>query len=296
MADLDLLVPTAHTKSAEEAAQEVGFALPVPRESLTPHRSWRPDKEEPLMIRKAESIGEIVEFHGALCSSRPPFRLDLESAWRRSRQVKLNGIPARVLHPHDFLNHICLHVSFSHNFVRSLHWLLDVRLCIEQWEKLLDWDKLADECIQQGSAAFVYLTLKLAHDLLHAKVPMRFLESLPKPRNLQQVETIAWDQIWYSNVQGNPSDLLVKIHDSGSLRPGVTSVVKRVRAWTSGDSTQGNKKTPKSFQLRTAMHRFWWDLKTQAHFYKYNFKKGDTHARTCASLRASSAVVSVSRS
>jgi hypothetical protein len=270
MADLDLLVPAAQVKSAEEAAQEVGWTLPVPRESLLPDQRRR----HLLMVRKAERIGEIVEFHGDICSSQPPFRLDLESAWQRSWQVELNGIPARVLHPHDFLSHICLHVSSQHNFVRSLHWLLDVCLCTEQWEKAIDWDRLADECIQQESAAFVYLTFKLAHDLLQAKVPMRFFESLPKPRNLRQVETNAWDQIWYSNVLGSPQDLPVRIHDSGSLRLGVTFVMERVRAWMSRDSTSGNGMTSNGFQLRTGLDRFWWDLKAQAHRYKYNLKTG----------------------
>jgi hypothetical protein len=270
MADLDILVPAAQVESAEEAAQEVGWTLLVPRECLLPN----PLRRHRVMVRKAEGIGEMVEFHGDICSSRPPFRLDLESAWQRSWQVELNGIPARVLHPHDFLTHICLHVSSSHNFVRSLHWLLDVCLCTEQWEKAIDWDKLADECIQQESAAFVYLTLKLAHDLLQAKVPVRFFESLPTPRNLQQVETNAWDQIWYSNVRGNPMNLLVTIHDSRSLRLGVAIVMERVRAWMSRDSTSGNGMTSNGFQIRTALNRFCWDLKAQTHSYKYNLKTG----------------------
>jgi hypothetical protein len=42
----------------------------------------------------------------------------------------------------------------------------------------------------------------------------------------------------------------------------------------SRDSTSGNGMTSNGFQLRTALDRFWWDLKAHAHSHKYNLKSG----------------------
>ncbi|MHB8653634.1 MAG: nucleotidyltransferase domain-containing protein [Terriglobia bacterium] len=273
MSDFDLLLSPSDVNRAEEAVRAAGFIHSTRFKEKRPWHDQRPIAEIG-MFRSCAGLGELVEIHGALCSALPPFRHDTERIWQRSRQVTLYGLPVRVLHPHDFLIHICVHLSFKHVFSWGLRGLLDIRLCLEKWEESLDWDQLAAESVQQGSAPFVSLTLRLARDLLRARVPESFLNRFPEPRKLEQIKSIAWDQIWLSNLPCNPSFVLSKFYNSHPLRDVVAATVRHARAWVASGSSSGHGSLTKNFAVRSTLRRFWWDVKSQAYHLKTNLRNG----------------------
>lgn len=194
MADLDLLVHEADLGRAREALLGIGLRVPARFEVRPTSGSYAMREVDKPFERPGTAF--LVELKTELESTLPPFRFTTDSAWARSVPATLAGGATRVLHPEDFLVHLCLHACGGHRFDQGLRPLVDIRLFIEHHARQWDWPRLAASCLAQANAGWMYLTLALARDLLAAPVPDAFFAALPVPPNLAEASALATEQIW----------------------------------------------------------------------------------------------------
>lgn len=170
MCDLDLLVKEKDLMIVEEKLLELGYR-PIKDDrqvkGKNQHFAYRlPDKEV------------CVEIHWTLIRVDYPFDIDLEGQWERSRPAVIGNATVRVQSPEDLLLHLCLHTCKAHLFDKGVKLLCDLSATIQYYEKEMDWDQVLIRSRQWGIEKFVYLTLRLAAELLNAPVPEDPLETI----------------------------------------------------------------------------------------------------------------------
>ena len=205
MVDIDLLVREEDWERARRAVLDLGLRVPARwavRAATGPYAAS--DMDRPF---ERPGTPVLVELHDDLESARPPFAFTMEAAWARSRPASVAGVPTRVLHPEDFLIHLCLHASSIDRFRHGLRPLVDILLFVERHADGWDWPALAAACRAQGNAGWMYLTLKLVRDLLGAPVPDGFFAALPVPAHLAEAERLALEQIWEMHTSLIPRSL-----------------------------------------------------------------------------------------
>jgi hypothetical protein len=186
MADLDLMVPRPFVVQAIDSLKRAGFKsqgdyVEEVQDALQ-HRA-------PLMTKN----GLILELHWSLISPGGPLNQDITGLWQRAVAVPLKKGSAQGLAPSDLLLHLCVHAAYSHGFNNRLYSLCDIAEVLTVKGSTLDWQafNIATELwkAQKG----VYLTLRLAVELVGAKVPPSALALLEPPDFNQQ--TLDWAKV-----------------------------------------------------------------------------------------------------
>ena len=163
MSDVDFLVHKDDLMRVEEALLEMGYA---PAEC---HRQVAKDNCEFGYGLPNRELS--VEVHWNFLPSIYRFKIDIDGQWERSRQAVIAGVEVSVLCPEDLLLHLCLHTSAKHLFAMGLKPLYDIFETIRYHGKEIDWKQVQLRSEQSGEAKCVYLTFRLARELLGASVP-----------------------------------------------------------------------------------------------------------------------------
>ncbi|MBM2840101.1 MAG: hypothetical protein HW412_629 [Bacteroidetes bacterium] len=168
MDDIDLLVHKQDLSKTEEALLGLGYV----------HTETKPPVTSPHHLTPFVKSGEAaIEIHWTI----PPsdlFRIDVDGIWERSRTATISGVATRVLGPEDLLLHLCLHASVHHRFGIGLRPLCDIAETVRRYESELDWDELQQRSRGWGAVTAVYLTLRVAAELVGAAVPKTILERM----------------------------------------------------------------------------------------------------------------------
>jgi len=106
------------------------------------------------------------------------FAVDVEGLWQRSRPATVAGAQVRSLCPEELLLHLCMHISFQHRFSAGLLPLCDIAETLRRFRQALDWGQLRERAVEWRAARCLYLSLRLAVDLLGAEVPDGVLPTL----------------------------------------------------------------------------------------------------------------------
>ncbi len=194
MADIDLFVPREDLERAAQFVRNCGF-----RESQDVFlmERLRPATEHRESFVLLSSDGSVqIEIHASL-RSLTEFGIDSDSLWNRSVVADLSGVEVRVLGPEDFMQHLCLHIGPYHHYLSRLQGLLDFRFYLERHGKKIDWQALSGRSLQNGSSAWVYLTLWLARELVGAPVPGDFFQACPAPKHLGDLSRLATHHLLY---------------------------------------------------------------------------------------------------
>src|SRR5207249_2239790 len=77
--------------------------------------------------------------------------------------------------------------------------LLDIHLWVELQAKRLDWDGIRGESIVRGYRDWMYLTLKMVRDCFATGIPSEFFTQMEAPLKLNQLESLAYEQIWLNH-------------------------------------------------------------------------------------------------
>ena len=207
MQDMDLWLPASPVRPAAEALRSGGFRFP----ERTFEGRQSPTDQDPESDVALELPGTpmLVELHSRLASlDRLPIERREFVCWRLA-DASLGGIKARVLHPDDQLLHVALHLGERHRFAGGLQGLLDLRLLVEH-HRDWDWPALAADHQASGVAPWMYLALRLAHDLVGAPVADDYFTSQPEPAALAEMMALAQAQLW-----GGPPALPAAIEQMG---------------------------------------------------------------------------------
>lgn len=273
MMDIDLLIPRGRWDQAREALERTGLQIPE-RHRYRPlvGHDGIPQEEKPLQ-RPGTRI--MVELHTALEFGEAAGRVDLTAIWPRTRDVSLSGIVAKTLCPEDFLIHLCHHLSSHHLFDKGLLPLVDIHLYVTRRAAEWDWAALAATTLLHGGAEWVYLTLALARDLLGSPVPESFFAKVPPPRRLEEVASLAAEQLLLAG--RNPiSPGLARLASESALKRALR-LGRRINPWRREEAAAGPGGAPGGVvhAAVTASRRLVVDIKTRARIFSSVRKRGE---------------------
>ncbi|MGD0101675.1 MAG: nucleotidyltransferase family protein [Acidobacteriota bacterium] len=176
MGDVDVLVHKDDLMRVEAALLGMGYA---------PAECRRQIAKDICHFVYGLPNGELfVEVHWKFLPSMYRFKIDIDGQWERSRQAIIAGVEVSVLCPEDLLLHLCLHAS-KHLFEMGLITLYDILQTIRYHAKEIDWKQVRLRSEQSGGAKCVYLTFRLARELLGASVPDDLMKAI-KPRDFDE--------------------------------------------------------------------------------------------------------------
>jgi hypothetical protein len=148
-----------------------------------------------------------------------PFQVDLEGLWARARPASIDTARALVLSPEDLLLHLCVHLV-EHRFRIGPWAYCDIAQVIRHHGGDLDWVQVQERARRWRAERCVYLTLRLARELLGAAVPDEVLEALEPEALDPQVTVWAREQTIASFSGGELPDLhnLARVGEADGLR------------------------------------------------------------------------------
>ena len=183
MNDIDLLVQKSDLSRAAEVLMDMAYrpTRPFSTEWGTP---W---KDLPRLI--APGSGP-VELHWSVAppGSSPSF--DIREFWRRSRPTKLGGTMIRWLSPEDVVLYLCFHNGL-HAFDFGLRPYCDTQAVISRCSQVLDWGAIVERAKRWNWQRAVYLSLRLARDLVGAGCPDAVIRELEPDRDIERMYATA---------------------------------------------------------------------------------------------------------
>ena len=249
MADLDLLIPPTKFEAATKALHTQGYRPRFAPHEETPISSRPAPWEEVIFFKQVGTEKLMVELKSRPESTPLDLTVEWEELWERSEPSVL-PLPAnvRVLHPHDLIAQLSLHLVYHHSCERGLLWLLDIRLAIEHWHGEIDWLALKRVWAEDGSQQSVNLALYLAREWLGAPTPDEVLIPLPAP-DLGALTQLAWQQMFSAQIPRQPPPSITRIFATGNARLIGHYCVERLRLWGSRDWSE-----------KSGVHIQWWSV------------------------------------
>jgi hypothetical protein len=177
MSDIDLLVKRERLADVETTLLDIGYALDAGT------------KEHHYHFAFTKSAAPAVEIHWHVQGLTDPFRVEIESCWRRAESITIAGAEALVLSPADLLLHLCQHLG-KHKFTGGIRPLCDVAEVARYYGNRIDWRELARISSEWEMNSCCYLVLSLARELVDAPIPADFLRNF-RPVNFN-TEVINW--------------------------------------------------------------------------------------------------------
>ena len=165
--DLDLLVRQRDIRRATELLSAAGFSPAVPLSAIDAGKI--PGQ---YLFSKPDSK-LIVELHNDLTLRYFPRRLPIEEFFARQIRVRLDAREAPALSVEDELVLICIHGA--KHFWERLMWIADVAALVSR-QTGIDWQRVADSAQAVEAERMLHAGLRLASDLLKARLPDKVLE------------------------------------------------------------------------------------------------------------------------
>ena len=166
--DIDILVNQSNLTQARGLLNELGY-----QQVEMPPMWVHPFHDAPY--RKKGKFPSVVELHWDL-ADRKLVTIAEQDIWRRSQQLKLQGISTRTLSPED--NLLYLSNNLSKQKAQILKSLGDISELLKKYEGGLDWDYVIESAGSWQIESSVYFSLKRVKDLLGISVPESVLSAL----------------------------------------------------------------------------------------------------------------------
>jgi hypothetical protein len=212
--DLDLLVRQRDIRRATESLQSTGYLATIPLSSIDA------GKIPGQYLFRNSSTKLLVELHNDLTLRYFPRRLPLEKFFTRATLVNLDVHEIPALAVEDELVYICIHGT-KHLWERLI-WIADVAGLVSR-QTSIDWQSATETAKEVGAERMLHTGLRLASDLLHARLPDAVLAAVEEDRGAAKlVERV---RTWLP-AAGNASPTLferaafrLRMRGSGFLAP-----------------------------------------------------------------------------
>jgi hypothetical protein len=178
MHDLDVLVRHEHLYTAADALIRLGY---------TPEQPFSRDAEAattrhhlPPFVKEGCAP---VELHSNITSPDQPGSIDAATLWSGCVPFKVGGAQLLGLNAEELLLHVCVHLSYHHQFAFGLRPLCDIAAIVDRYAPKhgLDWDTLLEKTRTRHWERGVYLALYVAHEWIGAAVPGDVLAAIRPP-------------------------------------------------------------------------------------------------------------------
>jgi hypothetical protein len=196
MGDLDLLVRKDDLMRVDALLLEMGCTPTVQ------NRVVGKDNNEFVYVMPKQDVS--LEIHWSILSPKIPFPIDTDGQWRRSRPAIIAGVEVAVLCPEDLLLHLCLHAGCTHGFEPGLKLFCDISEILQHNGGGMDWGLVQRRIHEWGIGKCVYLTLKLASELLGVVLPEGLMEALKARDFDERFVALARDQIFSRRLRTGP--------------------------------------------------------------------------------------------
>jgi hypothetical protein len=227
MIDIDILVPPALAPRAWELLVSHGYQnLPGHTAACDVHI-----KQQHHLARLTRPGVAAVEIHWSLIHPNQNESLDLEDIqgiWDRAKPIHLGSRQLLSLSPEDLLLHLCLHTSYLHHFEFGLQPSCDIAWTINHFGTSLNWGHLIERTCDWGWERGVSLALRLAHDLMRARVPEAAWARLKKEENAEHMVALAKEQIFANPNAIRVSKNFAHFWEETSLRGRVGRLLDRI--------------------------------------------------------------------
>jgi hypothetical protein len=160
--DLDLLVRQRDIRRATELMIAAGYEAAVPLSAIDAGKI----PGQYLFSNPDSKL--LVELHNDLTLRYFPRRLPLEAFFARQIRVRFDAHEAPALSVEDELVLICIHGA--KHFWDRLMWIADVAALVSR-QTGIDWQRAADSAQAVGAERMLHTGLRLASDLLQARLP-----------------------------------------------------------------------------------------------------------------------------
>ena len=170
MRDVDLLVRRGDLRRAEATLCGLGYAR-------YPGKDWDDSFRQhlPPLIRPG---GVPIEIHWTIVNPKEPIEIDLNGLWERAQPGGIADVDVKVLSPEDLLLHLCVHAALHHQLELGLRACWDILEVTRHFGARVDWEQVRRRAREWGVEKYVYLTLRLATELVGAVVPSWVLTAL----------------------------------------------------------------------------------------------------------------------
>ena len=196
MGDVDLLVHTQDLMRVEAILFGISYTPTDFKRTIE-----KDNRHFGYMLSKRELY---LEVHWTLLPSEYPFDIDINGQWARSRPAVIAGSEVAVLCPEDLLLYLCLHASCLHRFetgLTGLRQLCDICQTLQHYQGGINFGVVQSRSRQWGMGKCVYLTLRLAKELLGAILPDGLLEAL-KPNDFEEhFIALAREQVFSTSME-----------------------------------------------------------------------------------------------
>ena len=165
--DLDLLVRQSDIRRATESLLVAGYQAAVPLSAIDA------GKIPGQYLFSKPHADLLVELHNDFTLRYFPRRLTLDKYFERHILVGLDDHKAPALAVEDHLVYTCVHGAT--HFWGRLSWIADITALVTR-QKSLDWKNAMDTAKEVGAERMLHTGLRLASDLLQARLPDKVLK------------------------------------------------------------------------------------------------------------------------
>lgn len=235
MRDVDLWIPEAQMRRACSLLEANGYR----EKHVRGLENCPRDGKEARLAKFFTYDLSIIELHSTLDIHLPADTHETNAIW--NRLIEQPGLRVKTLHPQDMLRHLCMHLAMRHRFEQGLLWLLDIRLFLARYGLELEWDALAEQSRHQQTSKYLYISLEMVADLLGCAVAKAAFGKFDPPNDVPRVKSLAWRQIWNSEVGVLPPRKLMRLATAGSTRKMFQFLIHRLYKYLSGNSPDDQK-------------------------------------------------------
>jgi hypothetical protein len=170
-----------------------------------------------------------IELHWHIFSPRFPFSVDIDQIWERAVKQKISDKKLLVLGPEDLLLHLCVHTSFHHVFESSIKSLYDIKMVIEKFKDVLQWDIFVERAFAWKVEKCVYLTLCIVQKFFGVELADNIITKL-KPKNFSPKIISMAEELLFAKAFENYkiSTCLSQVWEAEKLGERVSLFIKRV--------------------------------------------------------------------
>lgn len=176
MGDLDLLVPIPDAIRAAKIAQSLGYMLS--RNLADVEREFWVAHHLPQMVN---ADGLHLEIHGNLVLPQEFYTVNAPVWWQGAVETEIAGERVKVLSPVNLMLHLCIHISFHHQFKADLRHYYDLVALTMFLGNQLDWAEVVRRTEERGWAKGIGLTLYLAQQLFGLPLPSAVSALISQP-------------------------------------------------------------------------------------------------------------------
>ena len=219
MNDIDVLARSSDLPRIVEIMAKLGH---IPHQPIFIDVTLQANQHLPRMEKKGLATFEL---HWNLVEPGASYSIDIEGLWKDAVPVQVFGFNALAFSSEDLLLHLCVHASHHHQFGFGLTPFCDIAETIHRFDSDINWQIVVEKAIARKWQRGVYLTLRLAKEMIEADVPALVLEKL-QPENCTRtlIETARSQVFACQSVSSSLAELL----ESGSLWAKLRIFLQRV--------------------------------------------------------------------